>query len=393
MYRAEGYREIPAFNEQPVRAPLVREDASRRLAAHGSQAGRRAPARRTPPRAPSPPRRSGRRRRSPARRCTPWRSASTANSEASIPRAVIARRGERESVRQQHGRRAMGSGRRDEDVDRDVLLERREPLARRGGERRARHVPPRRSRGRASSARTRAASPGRRGPAPIVVRGHGPGSSCSVTVRRDTVGERADRPRRASRVTRSSRSRGRPRRAASPASPSARARAYATSRSRPARTRPDRRLLALAERHGVTPRAAATLVARGTRGTARIDLGRAGEPLDRLLRRQLASERVEVVAQPVGERQQVAGGELVVEVGERLADDVPDLERDDVAERVGREVADPAARPVDVLQDAVARRRARRRRGTPSSARSTPRAGPRGRPFPRAAPARARSGG
>jgi hypothetical protein len=46
------------------------------------------------------------------------------------------RRGECGSVRQQHGRRAMGSGGGDEDVDREVALEPGEALERLGRERR-----------------------------------------------------------------------------------------------------------------------------------------------------------------------------------------------------------------------------------------------------------------
>ena len=54
------------------------------------------------------------------------------------PGRLDARRREREPVRQQHGRRAVRSGRRDEDVDGHVALERGEALARRGRERRLR---------------------------------------------------------------------------------------------------------------------------------------------------------------------------------------------------------------------------------------------------------------
>ena len=158
-----------------------------------SRRQRRARARRTRPRAPRRPRRSGRRRRSRARRATPCRSASTANSEASIAARRDPRRGERELVRQQHGRRAVRSGRGDVDVDRDVLVDRRRgaaseasPSAGAGATRLER------SRGRASSARSPPASRGTRAAAPMVVRGHGPGSLVLGDRERDPVGERAD---------------------------------------------------------------------------------------------------------------------------------------------------------------------------------------------------------
>src|SRR5512145_432780 len=85
----------------------------------------------------------------------------------------------------------------------------------------------------------------------------------------------------------------------------------------------------------------------------RVDRGRAGQPLDRLLRRELAAQGVEVVAEPGGELAELAGFQLRIEVGDRVTYRGPDLERDDVPERVRREVADAALRPVDVLQHAV----------------------------------------
>ena len=56
-------------------------------------------------------------------------------------------------------------------------------------------------------------------------------------------------------------------------------------------------------------------------------------------------------------------------------DALPDLQRHHVAERVGREVADRAARPVHVLEHAVGVVAAPRSRGTRPSSRSTPPAG------------------
>ena len=52
-------------------------------------------------------------------------SASAGNSVASTAAARMRGRRERRSVRQQHGRRAMRSGRRDEDVDREIAVETR----------------------------------------------------------------------------------------------------------------------------------------------------------------------------------------------------------------------------------------------------------------------------
>src|SRR5687768_2539942 len=85
----------------------------------------------------------------------------------------------------------------------------------------------------------------------------------------------------------------------------------------------------------------------------RIDRGRSGQPLDRLLGCELAAERVEVVAKPRGQVAELAGLHLRVQLRDRLAHRRPELKRDDIAERVRREVADSALRPVDVLEDAV----------------------------------------
>src|SRR5262245_26326027 len=95
------------------------------------------------------------------------------------------------------------------------------------------------------------------------------------------------------------------------------------------------------------------LVAQVREVRLRVDRRRPGDALDRLLGRELAAEGVEVVAEPGGELAELSGFHLSVEIRDRLPDGSPDLERDDVAERVRREVADAALRPVDVLQDAV----------------------------------------
>ena len=62
---------------------------------------------------------------------------------------------------------------------------------------------------------------------------------------------------------------------------------------------------------------------------------------------------VEPLAQHLVERAELAGLELRVEVGQLLLDDAPDLDRERVPERVGREVAVRRARPVHVLEHAA----------------------------------------
>src|SRR2546423_2963477 len=75
--------------------------------------------------------------------------------------------------------------------------------------------------------------------------------------------------------------------------------------------------------------------------------------LDRLLRRELRAEGVEVLAQPVAQIVELAAAEALVQVAETLNGTFPDLHRDHVAERVRREVAERPTSPVHVLQDAV----------------------------------------
>src|SRR5579859_2929156 len=79
----------------------------------------------------------------------------------------------------------------------------------------------------------------------------------------------------------------------------------------------------------------------------------ADHALEELAGHVLAAVAVDVLAQPVVERAELAGPDLVVEVGELPADPLPELSGDDVAEGVGREVADRPARPVHVLEHAV----------------------------------------
>src|SRR3954452_11651491 len=83
----------------------------------------------------------------------------------------------------------------------------------------------------------------------------------------------------------------------------------------------------------------------------RVDLGGADDLLQRLARRVLPAVVVQVLAEPVAERAELAPLEAVVEVRQGGDDLLPDLGGDQVAERIGREVADRAARPVDVLQN------------------------------------------
>src|SRR5436190_3141614 len=71
-----------------------------------------------------------------------------------------------------------------------------------------------------------------------------------------------------------------------------------------------------------------------------VDLRRPDRTLERLRRCELAAVAVQVLAEPVPERREVALLERVVEVRQVGRDPLPDLRRDQVAERVGREVAD-----------------------------------------------------
>src|SRR5437899_2045113 len=79
----------------------------------------------------------------------------------------------------------------------------------------------------------------------------------------------------------------------------------------------------------------------------------ANHALEELRRWELAPVPVDVLPEPFAQRPELALLELVVQVGELVADPFPELARDDVPERVGREVPDVARRPVHVLQDAV----------------------------------------
>ena len=62
---------------------------------------------------------------------------------------------------------------------------------------------------------------------------------------------------------------------------------------------------------------------------------------------------VEVLAEPLADRGELALPDLLVDVSHVLAQPFPDLDAHHVAERVGREVAEAAARPVNVLEHAV----------------------------------------
>src|SRR4051794_31997268 len=85
----------------------------------------------------------------------------------------------------------------------------------------------------------------------------------------------------------------------------------------------------------------------------RVDLRRADDTLERLARRVLAAVAVQVLAEPVAQGCELALLEAVVDVRQLREHALPDLRRDQVAERVRREVADRAARPVDVLQNSL----------------------------------------
>src|SRR5687768_17392036 len=61
---------------------------------------------------------------------------------------------------------------------------------------------------------------------------------------------------------------------------------------------------------------------------------RAGRALERLLRHELPAVAVDVLAEPLAERRELAALELVVEVREILLDALPDLNAHHVAERI-----------------------------------------------------------
>src|SRR5436190_22212473 len=68
--------------------------------------------------------------------------------------------------------------------------------------------------------------------------------------------------------------------------------------------------------------------------------------LDHLLRGEAATVAVELVAKPRFERREVPRGHHRIHVPEVSRELLPQLAGDDVAQRVGREVADRPARPV-----------------------------------------------
>src|SRR5205807_929052 len=79
----------------------------------------------------------------------------------------------------------------------------------------------------------------------------------------------------------------------------------------------------------------------------------AGHALDRLLRGELPSHRVEVFAEPLPEIAELAALETLVEVAEILLRTLPDLHGDDVPERVRGKVPEVPGGPVHVLEDAA----------------------------------------
>src|SRR5262249_29604328 len=79
----------------------------------------------------------------------------------------------------------------------------------------------------------------------------------------------------------------------------------------------------------------------------------ADDTLECLRRRVLAPESMQLLAQPLADRAELTARDLPVDVVEVLAQPPPDLPADHVPERIRREVAEAAARPVHVLQHAV----------------------------------------
>lgn len=82
--------------------------------------------------------------------------------------------------------------------------------------------------------------------------------------------------------------------------------------------------------------------------------GFSGGFLDELLRGEFAAELVEAGAEPFAEGGVDAGAEVGIEGGESASGGGEELGGEDGAEGVGGEVADAAAGPVDVLEDAFA---------------------------------------
>src|SRR5436190_9799654 len=78
--------------------------------------------------------------------------------------------------------------------------------------------------------------------------------------------------------------------------------------------------------------------------------GPADGSLERLCRQELPSVPVEVLAQPLADRTELAAPDLLVDVVDVGAQAVEDLNADHVAERVRRKVTEAATAPMDVLQ-------------------------------------------
>src|SRR5438270_4421299 len=81
--------------------------------------------------------------------------------------------------------------------------------------------------------------------------------------------------------------------------------------------------------------------------------GRADGAPEELLRLVHAAVPMDVLAEPPRERRELAPLELVVEAAEVGLRALPQLNRDDVPERVRREIPDAHVRPVHVLEHAV----------------------------------------
>ena len=89
-------------------------------------------------------------------------------------------------------------------------------------------------------------------------------------------------------------------------------------------------------------------------GEVRLGVDRAAHrALDRLGRRELAAQRVDGLAEPRVQLGEVPALDLLVDRGDLRAEPIPDLDREHGPEEVRREVPEPAARPVRILQDAV----------------------------------------
>src|SRR3954471_11131437 len=76
-------------------------------------------------------------------------------------------------------------------------------------------------------------------------------------------------------------------------------------------------------------------------------------PPQQLARVELAPVTVDVIAQPLAQRPELARREVAFDVGQIVAQRAPQLRGHQVPERVGREVADRPGAPVDVLQHAL----------------------------------------